>query len=80
VRVADPGRTEAACTELSTLGAGQAAEVLGPAELSLPVRGDDVSAAAVRVLDGIGVGIAGLELLTPTLDDVFLTLTGRAYS
>jgi oleandomycin transport system ATP-binding protein len=31
----------------------------------------------VRSLDGIGIGISGLEVRTPTLDDVFFTLTGR---
>jgi hypothetical protein len=31
----------------------------------------------VRALDRISVGIAGLEVVTPTLDDVFFTLTGR---
>ena len=37
----------------------------------------DIPAAAVRALDRAGVGVAGLEVRTPTLDDVFLTLTGR---
>jgi hypothetical protein len=37
----------------------------------------EVPAAAVRSLDRIGVGVAGLEVRTPTLDDVFFTLTGR---
>ena len=34
-------------------------------------------ADAVRALDRIGVGIAGLEVRSPTLDDVFFTLTGK---
>jgi hypothetical protein len=41
------------------------------------VVSSDAPAAAVRALDRIGVGITGLEVRTPTLDDVFLALTGR---
>jgi len=33
---------------------------------------------AVRRLDGAGVGVADIALRRPTLDDVFLTLTGHA--
>jgi ABC-2 type transport system ATP-binding protein len=32
---------------------------------------------ALRKLDDAGVGVADLTLRRPTLDDVFLTLTGR---
>jgi len=35
-------------------------------------------APLVRALDAAGVGVASLEVSRPTLDDVFLTLTGRA--
>lgn len=35
-------------------------------------------AAAVRALDGAGVGLTDITLRRPTLDDAFLTLTGRA--
>jgi ABC-2 type transport system ATP-binding protein len=35
-------------------------------------------AEAVRRLDRVGVPIADVNLRRPTLDDVFLTLTGRA--
>jgi ABC-2 type transport system ATP-binding protein len=33
---------------------------------------------AVRRLDGAGVGVADIALRRPTLDDVFLALTGHA--
>jgi oleandomycin transport system ATP-binding protein len=36
-----------------------------------------VSAEAVRRLDSAGMAIASIELRQPSLDDVFLTLTGR---
>jgi ABC-2 type transport system ATP-binding protein len=36
-----------------------------------------VIAEAVRRLDEVGVGIDDIVVRRPTLDDVFLTLTGR---
>jgi ABC-2 type transport system ATP-binding protein len=33
---------------------------------------------AVRRLDDAGVGVEDISLVRPTLDDVFLALTGRA--
>ena len=41
-------------------------------------RGSDALVEAVRGLDGAGVGIRGLALRRPSLDDVFLALTGHA--
>jgi ABC-2 type transport system ATP-binding protein len=35
-------------------------------------------AESVRLLDGAGIGIADLAFRRPTLDDVFLALTGHA--
>jgi len=32
----------------------------------------------LRDLDASGVGLEGIEVIRPTLDDVFLTLTGRS--
>jgi ABC-2 type transport system ATP-binding protein len=43
----------------------------------VPVTGPRLAADAVRELDRIEAGIAGIEIRTPTLDDVFFTLTGR---
>jgi ABC-2 type transport system ATP-binding protein len=45
----------------------------------VPLRADGGGiAAAVRALDGAGVGMTDITLRRPTLDDAFLTLTGRA--
>lgn len=45
----------------------------------VPLRVDSGGiAAAVRALDGAGVGLTDITLRRPTLDDAFLTLTGRA--
>jgi len=77
VRVSDPASTEEARQALSALVAEGRGDVVGDGELSLPISGPDASADAVRALDDVGVGIAGLEIRSPTLDDVFLSLTGR---
>jgi ABC-2 type transport system ATP-binding protein len=39
-------------------------------------NGDDLT-AVVRALDGEGLHVADLQLHQPSLDDVFLTKTGR---
>src|ERR671910_637475 len=47
--------------------------------LALPLtRGRGGIAEAVRRLDGAGVGINDIAVRRPTLDDVFITLTGHA--
>ena len=46
--------------------------------ISLPVRhGAGTLAEVVRRIDGAGLEVAELSLHRPSLDDVFLTLTGR---
>jgi daunorubicin resistance ABC transporter ATP-binding subunit len=77
VRVADPERVEESCAALAPLTGDGRPEAVSSIELSLPMTSTEVPAAAVRSLDRIGVGVAGLEVRTPTLDDVFFTLTGR---
>ncbi len=77
VQVSDSERTEDARVALAALSGDEPPELLGAARLSLPMSASDVPAAAVRSLDRIGVGITGLEVLSPTLDDAFFTLTGR---
>jgi ABC-2 type transport system ATP-binding protein len=48
-------------------------------ELTVPVRrGAGVLPDVVRELDAAGVGIGDLAVRRPTLDDVFLALTGHA--
>ncbi len=41
-------------------------------------RGDQVLMGLMRTLDAAGVPILSIQLARPTLDDVFLTLTGRS--
>lgn len=45
---------------------------------TLTEGGSHVLLAAVRALDGPGIGVTDLALRRPTLDDVFLSLTGHA--
>jgi ABC-2 type transport system ATP-binding protein len=59
--------------------AGGARLDVGSRSVTLPVR--DTTAivpAVVRLLDGEGIGVTDVVARRPTLDDVFLQLTGRA--
>jgi ABC-2 type transport system ATP-binding protein len=45
----------------------------------MQIRGrNGIIAEAVRRLDGVGVGIEDISVRRPTLDDVFIVLTGHA--
>jgi oleandomycin transport system ATP-binding protein len=76
VQVAEPARLEDARRALTAL-AGDPPDVPAEGVLSLSMTGPDLPAAAVRALDASAIGIAGLEVRTPTLDDVFFALTGK---
>jgi ABC-2 type transport system ATP-binding protein len=56
---------------------GSVHEEPDPAALSAPCADADRAAAAVAELSRAGVRIAGFSLGQPTLDEVFLALTGR---
>jgi len=77
VRLADPAEVPAARTALLGLAAGDPRETQDDAELQLPVIDPAASAEAVRRLDARRLRIAAIELRPPSLDDVFLSLTGR---
>ena len=48
-------------------------------ELRLTVEhGEEALPVLLRVLDGAGITMSAISLSRPTLDDVFLTLTGRS--
>ena len=68
----------AAAEVLSRIGDGAAAVDRGERRVAVPVSGGaSVLAEVVRELDGVGVGIVDLAVRRPTLDDVFLKLTGH---
>jgi ABC-2 type transport system ATP-binding protein len=78
VRVADTAKTTDAAAALADLTAGEEPTVdVAAGEIRIPVAGASASAEAVRRLDSRGLAVAAVELQQPSLDDVFLTLTGK---
>jgi ABC-2 type transport system ATP-binding protein len=77
VRV-DPANTGDAAAALAGLAARDEPLVdAAGGEIRLAVADPSTSAEAVRRLDALRVPIASIELVRPSLDDVFLTLTGH---
>jgi ABC-2 type transport system ATP-binding protein len=78
VTVADPAALGRAAEELGGLAVGEVASEPHRRTLTVPVSGGAaVLVEALRRLDAAGVAIDDVGLRRPTLDDVFLTLTGR---
>jgi ABC-2 type transport system ATP-binding protein len=77
VHLADSAQGEAAIAALSVLADGSPSLSDGTVRLPIQTRIGTI-AEAVRRLDAAGVGIDDLAVRTPTLDDVFLQLTGHA--
>ena len=77
VTLEDPSQAAGAVDALSPMCADPP-EVDGPVVRMAFPRRSGVIAEAVRALDDAGVGIADLAVRRPTLDDVFLALTGHA--
>ncbi|HYX85214.1 MAG TPA: ATP-binding cassette domain-containing protein [Gaiellales bacterium] len=66
-----------AVAALAPFGAGAPAVDEGQLTVTMPVAGGVDLVAIVRALDDAGVATADVALRGPTLDDVFLTLTGH---
>jgi daunorubicin resistance ABC transporter ATP-binding subunit len=78
VRLADPSDVPVASAALSDLSTGEQPRVdAADSEIRLAVAGPGVSTEALRRLDARHLAIASIELQQPSLDDVFLNLTGR---
>jgi len=79
LRVADRAQTALAAKLLGTLGGdGKVRSTPETGEVSIPVvGGPSMLAEVVRRLDAGGIALSDLALTQPTLDDVFLSLTGR---
>jgi ABC-2 type transport system ATP-binding protein len=73
-------RVDDALVALSGLGYGEAHRDEQPGSLAVPAGQDGPALLTelVRRLDSASLPILGLELRRPSLDDVFLSLTGRA--
>ena len=76
--VPDRSRIEDAVKAVSALGDSHSDLETGVVNVPVGGRGSDALVDAVRALDGAGVATRGLALRRPSLDDVFLTLTGHA--
>jgi ABC-2 type transport system ATP-binding protein len=77
VRV-EPASTSDAVAVLADLCTGEEPIVdAAGGEIRLPVADPRASAEAVRRFDAHNLPLASIEVLQPSLDDVFLTLTGR---
>jgi ABC-2 type transport system ATP-binding protein len=79
VRVADPADLADASAVLAGIGADEQPRVDATGgEIRIAVADPAASAEAIRRLDARRLPIAAVELQRPTLDDVFLAVTGRA--
>ncbi len=76
LRLLDPEQRPQALAALeSELGSAHAES--DPAALSAPCSDADRGAAALAALTGRGIGVADFSMGQPSLDEVFLALTGR---
>ncbi len=77
VRLAEPGASAVAVQALAPMTDGEPACDDGLLRVTVRERTGAI-VEAVRRLDDAGVGVEDLVVRRPTLDDVFLTLTGHA--
>ncbi len=79
VTVSDPARLEDARALLEPLGSSAASLDPQVRRLVVPVTGGATTLTdGLRLLDRAGIGIDDVGLRRPTLDDVFLSLTGHS--
>jgi ABC-2 type transport system ATP-binding protein len=76
IRLDDDGSQEGAVAALGSLATGPPSHENGSLLVPLRARRGAI-AEAVRRLDRANIAIDDIALRRPTLDDVFLTLTGR---
>ena len=77
VRLVHPSAAAEAVAALADLAAHDEPLAAAAGEIRLAVADPTASAEALRRLDSRGLQVAAIELERPTLDDVFLSLTGR---
>jgi ABC-2 type transport system ATP-binding protein len=79
VEIADAADRDTAIGVLAPICTGQVDVDAGGRSFSAPIRtGNRVVPGVIRALDDAGVDVLDVEVRRPTLDDVFLTLTGHA--
>jgi ABC-2 type transport system ATP-binding protein len=77
LRVMDPAEREAAAAVLTPVVGAPPVREGDPAALSAPVPDAGRAAAALAALDAAGIGVADFALGQPSLDEVFLAITGH---
>lgn len=78
VSISDPALLKIAANSLENLAVVKPQVNTETAQITLPLAGRaQVLAQAINILDQLGVDISNITLRKPTLDDVFLTLTGH---
>ncbi|WP_072801975.1 ATP-binding cassette domain-containing protein [Rhodococcoides yunnanense] len=77
VRVLDPARRSAAADILRTILAEQVFEEADSAAISARLDSTSSVAAALPAFEAAGIGIASFAIGQPSLDEVFLALTGH---
>jgi ABC-2 type transport system ATP-binding protein len=78
VTAADVADVPALVTAVERTGAAQHVASSGPVVSARVRGGSTLLPGLLRSLDGAGVVVAAAEVARPTLDDVFLALTGRS--
>jgi ABC-2 type transport system ATP-binding protein len=80
LRIADRSKVPEAAGVVLTLGPGSGSANNETGEITLPVgtEGTSILTEAVRRLDDAQIKLADIALRRPSLDDVFLALTGHA--
>jgi ABC-2 type transport system ATP-binding protein len=79
VVIADGADAAAAVAVLERVGAGGVGRSDDGLTLEVPIKaGNRVVPSVIRALDDADVDVLDIEVRRPTLDDVFLTLTGHA--
>jgi ABC-2 type transport system ATP-binding protein len=77
LKLVDPNQTKQAVELLRELGKDQINSITETGDISLPSGSTSILSEVVRRLDAGGVQLAELGLTQPTLDDVFLAITGH---
>jgi daunorubicin resistance ABC transporter ATP-binding subunit len=77
IKVADPARVDEAARLVTTVIGSQPVTDEQTGRLSAPVPDGRAMPEVVRELDEAGIQVSELALRLPSLDDVFLTLTGH---
>jgi ABC-2 type transport system ATP-binding protein len=78
IRLADRARTQEAVGLLKATGGPEIRGVAETGEITFPAAsGASVLTEVVRRMDGVGIALAEIGITQPTLDDVFLAITGH---